>query len=36
MNNKIFSPIGVALVRGIHQRIDSAPVVHFFGEGDKQ
>ncbi len=30
-----FSPIGVASVRGICQRIGSALVVYFFDEGDK-
>ena len=33
---KYFSPTGVALVRGICQRIDSALEVHIFDKGDKQ
>ncbi len=32
---KYFLPIGVASVRGICQRIDSATGVHFFDKGDK-
>lgn len=33
---KIFSPTGVALVRGIYQRIDAALEVHFFDKGDNK